>query len=185
MRKWVCLSALVFGVGCGAPGQGTDPASRADQAADLEVELQNENYSDPAGLPVSGRGIYKGFATLDLPIGGTTQSYTGDLDLTVEFGGSKDQVSGALQGFDDLAGVLNIENGNLDRGTDTDEDYTFGADVGGTLTGRDGDYVIDASLLGDMRGRNQDGVTGVVFGDITGPEGVDIFDGTVAATRIN
>ena len=64
-------------------------------------------------------------------------------------------------------------------------DYTFGADVDGMLTNNGGEYVIDASLSGGFRGRNQDGVTGVVFGDITGPNGVDIFDGTVVGIRTN
>lgn len=185
MRKWVCFTALVLVVGCGSTGQGTDAMSRADQAADLADALIAENKSDPTLLPVAGQATYAGFGTLDLAIGGTTQSYIGDLDLTVEFSSASDQISGTLQHFDGLTGVLDITNGSLDRGTDTDEDYTFGADVDGTLTNSDSNYVIDASLAGDIRGRDQGGVTGVVFGDITGPNGVDIFDGTIAGARTN
>ncbi len=185
MRIWVCFSVLLLAVGCGGTGQSTNPTSRADQAADLAAALLTENISDPALLPVTGRAVYAGFGTLDLAIGGTMQSYIGDLDLTVEFSGTGDPISGTLHSFDGLSGALSIANGNLDRGADTDVDYTFGADIDGTLTNSDGDYVIDASLSGDFRGRDQDGITGVVFGDITGSNGVDIFDGTVAGIRTN
>ena len=185
MRKWVCFSALVLVAGCGGTGQSTNPTWRVDRASDLAAALFTENISDPARLPVTGRAIYAGFGTLDLAIRGTTQSYIGDLNLSVEFSGTAEPISGTLHHFDGLTGALDISNGNLDRGADTDVDYTFGADVDGILTNNGGDYVIDASLLGDFRGRNQDGVTGVVFGDITGPNGVGIFDGTVAGARIN
>ena len=185
MRIWVCFSVLLLAVGCGGTGQSTNPTSRADQAADLAAALLTENISDPALLPLTGRAVYAGFATLDLAIGGTMQSYIGDLDLTVEFSGTGDPISGTLHSFDGLSGALSTANGNLDRGANTDVDYTFGADVDGMLTNNGGEYVIDASLSGGFRGRNQDGVTGVVFGDITGPNGVDIFDGTVAGIRTN
>ena len=185
MRNWICVGALMLIVSCRGMGSGTDQASRADQAADLVDALLGENISDPALLPLTGRAVYAGFATLELAIAGTIQSYIGDLDLTVEFSGTGDPISGALHSFDGLSGALSIANGNLDRGANTDVDYTFGADVDGMLTNNGGDYVIDASLSGDFRGRNQDGVTGVVFGDITGPNGVDIFDGTVVGIRTN
>lgn len=134
-------------------------------------------------MPANGRAVYAGFGILNLPIDGAVQAYVGDLDLTVEFGRSGDQISGTLQRFDGLTGVLDIANGNLDRGTYTDVGYTFRADITGTLSAISGDYVIDANLTGDIRGRNQGGITAVVFGDITGPDGLDIFDGTLAATR--
>ena len=177
MRNWICVGALMLIVSCRGMGSGTDQASRADQAADLVDALLGENISDPALLPLTGRAVYAGFATLELAIAGTIQSYIGDLDLTVEFSGTGDPISGALHSFDGLSGALSIANGNLDRGADTDVD--------GMLTNNGGEYVIDASLSGDFRGRNQDGVTGVVFGDITGPNGVDIFDGTVVGIRTN
>lgn len=185
MRNWIFVGALMLIVGCGGKGSGADQASRADQAVDLADAVQGENKSDPARLPVTGRAIYAGFGTLDLAIRGTTQSYIGDLNLSVEFSDTAEPISGTLHHFDGLTGALDISNGNLDRGANTDVDYTFGADVDGMLTHNGGDYVIDASLSGDFRGRNQGGVTGVVFGDITGPNGVDIFDGTVTGARTN
>jgi hypothetical protein len=183
MHKRAYFSALMFVVSCGSTELGNNPASRVAQAADLAAELQDENLSDPSLLPANGRAVYAGFGTLNLPIDGATRAYVGDLDLTVEFGRSGDQISGTLQRFDGLTGVLDIANGNLDRGADTDVDYTFGADITGTLSASSGDYVIDANLTGDIRGRNQDGITAIVFGDITGPDGFDIFDGTLAAAR--
>lgn len=186
MQKLIALvSVLGVAAGCSSSGGNIDVTSRADQAADLADALIAENISDPTLLPVTGQAIYAGFGTLDLAIGGTTQSYIGDLDLTVGFSSTSDQILGTLQHFDGLTGVLDITNESLDRGTDTDEDYTFGADVDGTLTNSDGNYVIDASLAGDFLGRDQDGVTGIVFGDITGPNGVDIFDGTIAGVKTN
>ena len=170
---------------CGSSSAVEDAISRADQAAALAAYLTGENVSNPNQLPMSGLAIYAGFSTLNLPIGGATQAYVGDLDLQVTFGGSRDQVTGGMSNFNGLTGTLEISGGRLDRGTDTDVDYTFDGDVTGTLGAGADSYTIDAGLVAEFRGRNQDGVTGVIFGDINGQNGVDLFDGTLVGARTN
>jgi hypothetical protein len=44
------------------------------------------------------------FGTLDLAIRGMTQSYIGDLDLTVKFSSASGRISGTLHNFDGLIG---------------------------------------------------------------------------------
>ena len=90
--------------GCGGTGQSTNPTSCVDQASDLACALFTEKISNPACLPVTGRAIYVRFGTLDLAILGTTQSYIGDLDLTVKFSSASGRISGTLHNFDGLIG---------------------------------------------------------------------------------
>ena len=71
--------------GCGGTGQSTNPTSCVDQTSDLAYALLTEKISNLARLPVTRRAIYVRFGTLDLAIRGMTQSYIGDLDLTVKF----------------------------------------------------------------------------------------------------
>lgn len=92
-------------------------------------------------------------------------------------------MSGSTSNFEGLTGDLTISGGYIDRGTDLDLDFTFDGAIGGTL-GQGGDsYIIDGALVGEFRGRDQDGITGLIYGDISGPNGQDLFDGTLAATR--
>lgn len=183
MRKTVVILGVLLVSGCGSAGPAGDALSRADQAAALTEQLAEENVSNPTTLPTTGAANYTGFSTLRLPIDGQTSAYLGDLSMTVDF--SQNQVSGNIGNFNGLGGSLAIGGGRLDRGTDTQVDYTFDGDVDGTLTANGANYVIDAGLVAEFRGRNQDGVTGVVFGDITGAAGVDIFDGSLAGSRSN
>lgn len=183
MRKTVWILGVMLVSGCGSSGSAGDAVSRADQAAALTEQLAEENISNPTLLPTTGVANYTGFSTLRLPIDGQTTAYLGDLAMTVDFTKNTNQVSGSIGNFSGLGGSLTIGGGSLDRGTDTDVDYTFEGDVDGTLDANGTDYVIDAGLVAEFRGRDQDGVTGVVFGDITGPSGVDIFDGSLAGAR--
>lgn len=75
MQKLIALiSVLGVAVGCSSSSGNINAMSRADQAADLADALIAENKSDPTLLPVTGQATYAGFGTLDLAIGGTTQS---------------------------------------------------------------------------------------------------------------
>ena len=61
-------------------------------------------------------------------------------------------------------------------------DLTYHADAG-TLAQNGDNYGIDGAIVGEFRGRNQDGLTGLAYGDINGPSGQDLFQGSMAAIR--
>lgn len=184
MRNTFIVIGIGLLAGCSSGAGGTTPA-RGDQAAELEAALAQENVSDPDALPTAGTANYAGFMTLGLPIGDARQDYVGDLDLSVDFASTRDQVSGTASNFNGLSGELAIAGGDLDRTTDTSVDYTFDGTVTGTLAQAGQNYAIDGSIVGEFRGRFQDGLTGVIYGDIDGPDGQDLFDGSIAATRID
>ena len=183
--RGIFMVVLLGGLAGCSGGRGADGLSRADQAAALAAALAEENISAPSTLPTGGTATYAGFMTLGLPIGGTTQDFVGDLDVIVDFAANNSQLSGSVSNFDGVSGTLTIAGGELDRSADPRVDYTFDGAVTGTLAQSGARYDIDASLLGEFRGRNQDGLMGIVFGDIVGPDGQDIFDGSIAAARIN
>lgn len=177
----------VSGGGGGLAGQVSSASLSAAEA--LENQVKSQNISDPGSLPTSGNARYDGFMTARLPVleGGARRAYVGDLRLDVDFAAKRNGLSGRANGFvannEKLGGGLTISGGDVFRGTDPDDNYTFSGLVDGRLT-RGGDrYAIDAEIEGEFRGRNQTGVNGVLFGDIEGPAGQDIFDGSFAAER--
>lgn len=178
----ICLAGIA---GCSSSGGRGDRGDRLALAANLETALAVENISDPAALPFQGTANYTGYMTLGLPANGATQDRAGDLDLSVNFGASRNQVSGTASHFDGATGSLAISGGSLDRTADPDTDFTFGAQLDGTLQFGAEAYDIDGHLFGDFRGRDQGGVTGIVSGTMNGQDSQDIFDGTLAATRID
>ncbi len=174
--------------GCGG-GAGGDAGGRPTPGQ-IDDILDGTPVSPPATLPVSGRAHYDGYMRANLPTGvdGARAQYLADLTLDVNFGAGFDQIRGQATGFETadrstLAGALTITNGNIYRDTDATAAYSFDGDVDGALTGPRGTYVIDASLEGEFLGQGQTAARGLVFGDITGPAGQDIFDGTFAGTR--
>lgn len=174
--------------GCGgqsgiAPDRARTSAQLLGQASGLLAALSRENVSDPALLPTSGHAVYQGYSTINLPMDGTTVPYAGDLNLTVTFAPTPTPVVGSMRNFIGLEGQLLIGNGTIYRDADPDVDLTFDADLTGTLTKGGDSYALNGTVAGDFRGRTQSGVTGVVYGAITGPDGVDLFQGTLAATQ--
>lgn len=184
MGRTFALIAFGLLAACSS-GEDGDGISRGDQAAALEAALSEENVSNPGALPMKGTASYAGFMTLGLPIGGAPQDFVGDLDMVVDFAANRDQVSGTATNFNGLTGSLWIASGDLDRATDTGVDFTFDGTVMGSLAQAGQSYDIDGNIAGEFRGRNQDGLTGVVYGAINGPDGQDLFDGSFAATRTN
>lgn len=183
MRLHVGVAALSVLVGCSSSGGGSSAISRDAQAEAIAAAFAAENISDPTSLPNKGSATYAGFMTLGLPIDGDTTDRVGDLNLTVDFGAARNQVTGSVSNIDGLGGALAIRGGDIDRETNPKDDYTFGGSVTGDLTRTGDTFAINATIAGDFRGRNQDGVTGLVYGNIDGQDGQDLFDGTFAATR--
>ncbi|MEY1555085.1 hypothetical protein AB3Y40_05570 [Yoonia sp. R2331] len=187
MRFTTYVLTVLALAGCSTGGSNSGTLSRSAQAADLEETLSATNITNPATLPTTGSTTYQGFMTAGLPTGagGARTEYLGDLTMNVDFAASRDQVTGTARNFaagnDQLTGVLIIRQGDLFRNTNTSQNFTFTGDVNGTLKQGVSAFVIDAEIAGEFRGRDQEGVSGLLFGDVTGPAGQDIFDGTFFA----
>ncbi|MCB5198130.1 hypothetical protein LGQ03_02650 [Loktanella sp. TSTF-M6] len=192
MPRFISLIPFFIFAACGGGGGGDDDAGpdRFAVADRLESRLAEQDVSDPGTLPVTGRANYTGFMRAGLPTGagGARVEYLGDLRMDVNFGAARDEVAGSATGFqtgagDRLSGTLTISDGDLFRDTDPDENYTFTGDVDGTLKRGADSYRIDAEIEGEFKGRDREGVSGLLFGDVRGPDGQDVFDGSFAAVK--
>lgn len=188
MRFLLVTLALAILAACGGGGGGV--TDRAVSATALDETLAGLDASDPQRLPTSGRAQYLGYMRANLPTedNGARLDYLGNLTLDVNFGAARDEVAGLATGFTAsggkrLDGKLAITAGDLYRDTDPTVNYTFTGDVDGRLTQGNRGFIIDAEIEGEFAGRDQTAVRGLLFGDVTGPDGQDIFDGTFAATR--
>lgn len=168
---------------CGGGGGAAGGGAAADPT--------DTGVTDPRTLPTTGRATYDGYMRADLPTGdgGAREDYLADLRLEVNFATGFDQIRGQATGFEAadarrLGGALSITGGDVFRDTDTTAAYTFDGDLDGTLTDGGDAYVVDAEIEGDFLGSDQTAVGGIVFGDVDGPRGTDIFDGTFAADRV-
>ena len=181
--------ALFLLAGCGGGGgEGSVPAALTP--GQIDDSIDGLPVSPPATLPTTGRAEYNGYMRANLPTGpeGARVAYLADLRLDVNFGAGFDQIRGQATGFEardgvPLGGALAITAGNIFGDTDATAAYSFDADIDGALTRGAETYVIDASLEGEFLGQGQTAARGLVFGDIAGPLGQDIFDGTFATTR--
>ncbi|RYH03254.1 hypothetical protein EU805_05895 [Salipiger sp. IMCC34102] len=188
------LPLLFLLAGCGGGGGGeaaVDPQPvRTEVVERLESRIAREPVSDPAVLPNQGRAFYEGFMRATLPTGpnGERIGYIGDMEMNVNFGAARDEIAGQADGFqtgdgDRLAGRLDIAGGDIFRDTEVRENYTFTGDVDGDLRRGDDTYRIDAGIEGEFKGADQTAVSGLLFGDVTGPLGQDVFDGSFAGEK--
>ncbi len=189
MRMWV-MKALLAVTLAGCSGGGGGDAPPPDDRITIDDIIDSAPVSDPRLLPVAGRASYLGYMRTRLPTGpeGARVDYLGDLTLDVNFAAARDQIAGSATGFDNgasdrLDGILTITGGDIYNDTDPSAAYTFDGDVDGVLTGGSGAHTIDARIEGEFRGVDKIAVNGLVFGDVTGPDGIDVFDGTFAAER--
>ena len=157
---------------------------------DIDAGIDGLPVSDPALLPTAGRAEYNGYMRTRLPTGaeGARVDYLADMTLEVNFSAGFDQIRGEATGFEagdgvPMSGALAITNGNIFPTTDPTVAYSFDGDVGGALTNASGTYVIDAEIEGEFVGQGQTAARGLVFGDVAGPLGQDVFDGSFATTR--
>ena len=187
----ILVFGFLFVAACGgSSGGGGILADRNTQAEMLEDVVLGDEVSNPDKLPDDGTANYTGFMTAHLPTGddGARSGYIGDLQMAVDFSAERNQVSGRARNFannDGLAldGKLRLRGGDLFRDTDPDDNYTFTGNVDGRLSADGDTYDIDARIEGEFRGRRQNGVSGLLFGDVTGPFGQDIFDGDFVAVK--
>lgn len=183
-----CLLLAACGGGGGAPV--TEAPTRTEAVTRLESRIAKKTVSNPTRLPVAGRAEYNGYLRANLPVGpnGERTDYIGDLTMDVNFAAARDEVSGRVTGLqtgagDRLRGGLAIAGGDIYRDTVVRDNYTFTGRVTGELRRGRAAYDVDAGLEGEFRGKDRSAVSGILFGDVEGPKGVEIFDGSFAAER--
>jgi len=187
LKLAACGASLVALAACGGSSTGSAPQTFSEQLSEgdaLAITLASIEYTDPTTLPVSGSATYSGYLGVDA---GELGQAIGQMSLTASF--ASDSISGNVRNVvaedeEQLSGSLSISGGTIDRTADTDIEFTFAADVDGTLTGEDGDFVVDAELLGDFTGENHQYVEGPVGGTVTfDGQDFNINDGGFVAER--
>jgi len=176
------LAILV--AGCGGSSTGATSFKSIETAGNaLSNEIFSVPYTDPSTLPTSGSASYNGYigVTVDNAI-----DVAGELELTADF--ASDNITGSAFNFFDrnenaYAGTLEVSNGGFDRTADTSSEFTFGADLDGTLSNSGENIQVDASLDGDFTGSDYRYVEGTVFGRARTSEGWFSLDGGFVGER--
>lgn len=184
------VSALVL-ASCGGSGgenSGTGMefsfAAAIAQAEAFESATSNLDYTDPSTLPTSGSFTYDGVLGVTLDDG---SGVAGQMTLNIEFG--SDDVFGKVRNIVDdseaiYQGRLKITGGSIDRAVDpSSDDFTFKANLGGTVTSLEGETTVDGMIFGDFLGDDYQYVIGNVSGTATTPEGLTDIDGSFGGER--
>ena len=191
VMRMVTITAAVLGLAACGGGGGSGGGGGGLTPGQIDGAIDGLPVSSPALLPTTGRAMYDGYMRARLPTGpeGERRAYLADLRMEVNFGAGFDQIRGRASGFEagdgvPMDGALAITAGRIYPDTDPAVAYSFDAALGGTLSDARASYGIDATIEGEFLGLGQTAARGLVYGDITGPRGQDIFDGTFATTRI-
>ena len=148
----------------------------------LDANAEGEIIA-PSELPTAGSATYEGVAIASTPEAG----FAGNITLRADF--EDNAISGGISNIvDDLdqrfTGSLDVENGVIDRDAITTREYTYEADLNGTLINSDNETVrVDGFLAGDFIGTGAEATAGIVGGSVTGPLGTETFEGGFIADR--
>ena len=139
--------------------------------ADLLEIADRTQVTQPSSLPVSGEASYRGVAYFEFTsIAEAETELLADMTLRADF--SDATVSGRMENFisnrdESYAGTLSIEEGDIDRATDTSSQFTYIAGLEGTLTAPSGtQFASDAFIAGEFVGEDPDFVRGYVRGGL-------------------
>lgn len=201
--QWDDMVRFYFGIlwcfltmaGCGGGGAGlgdtkapprlpTEYEKLLSARALLDAQWAGASIFDPAGLPDTGGATYQGIANLTVAMDGSELSLAGKLTLSVNF--ADDAVTGSIYKVVDenevlYSGTLVIDNGDLDRDADVLVDYTFTADIAGTLSGGGNLFEFDGDIGGDFVGDSAGAVSGAIQGLVTGAGGSGALLGSFLA----
>jgi hypothetical protein len=187
MKRWRIDTLLGLGLvvlsACGGSeeqsGLSDPPQSKSfSQLLTEEIALSESwsdgYFTDPATLPNAGTANYVGIVRIAVETGGPEIQMAGDFAVTANF--QTTTVSGAATGFVDQSdqsyvGVLSMADGSIDRAADTAVEYTFIAEIGGTLTRSGAIYDITGLLGGDFLEPAYGAIDGVISGTVT--SGID------------
>ena len=138
----------------------------------------------PSTLPPGGSATYDGYIIAATP--SDEFVVAGELEMIANF--LTPEVTGTARNFVDendvrLGGTLAITNGAINRAATTNPDFTFVADLDGTLTDPGDSYLVDGTLSGDFFGTSYGAVFGPVGGTVTADFGTLALDGVFIAER--
>ncbi len=137
-----------------------------------------EDIIDPSDLPATGTASYEG--TMGF-VPDSETALLGNMTLAVTF--STNTISGSADEFVDnagngYAGTLRMTDGILYRLTDLSTQYSYEAEIDGTLRGTQGDdYSVDAQVIGDFYGDDYEYAAGLVMGTLETPDGTVTMSG--------
>lgn len=144
-------------------------------------------FTDPASLPTSGSANYLGVMGVAVDPGSPDAiTAIGALEMTVQFG--SDSLSGRVTDVIDeddgrYQGTLSITNGDINRAADVTSEFTYFADLDGTLVSPDGQSLtVDALMAGDLLGPGSY-TEGGVSGFVTSANGTSSLEGGYIAER--
>jgi len=177
-----CAGGAVDGPVIPAP----DYQSYQDEFDALTTNWNGVAVTAPSSLPISGGATYTGVMRLEVETAAGGLEMNGALALQVNF--ASDSLGGSAGNFVDQndalqTGSLTISGGVIDRGANTAVDYTYGANIGGTLDGAAGNFVIQGDLSGDFLGPGAPGTQGIIAGTAISSFGTGYMFGEFIADR--
>ena len=178
-------AALALG-GCGSTTDTAALLSFADTEAiadAINADWGAVSYTDPASLPKTGSATYDGVMNLATA---ASLGIVGEMQLMADFSGSA--ISGSGRNFVDPAdnrydGTLAVTNGFIDRLADPSAEFTFDADLDGTLTESGDSYAFAGFIDGDFVGPNHEAVFGEISGTVNSSSGTEFFIGGFLAEQ--
>ncbi len=189
-QPWLVVLLLVL-TGCGTDTGDVDPPAANYAAYETQfVNLRNtwgsSGYTDPTTLPAGGSASYTGVMRLSVETSAGALKMDGAMTLTSTF--STNSLSGNVRSFADqnnvaMNGSLAITGGVLDRAANTGVEYTYSANIGGTLSGGGDSFAILGDLSGDFLGPSYLATTGVVAGTATSAFGAGYMFGEFIAAQ--
>lgn len=189
---------LLFGVLAGCEAETEDPpiitppvvtppatfANYQEQMDDLHRAWDGVDISVPADLPYGGGATFNGVMGLTVETAAGALAINGALRVNADF--TSNSLSGDVRDLVDqnenrLDGNLAITSGVLNRSANIGTDYTFGANIGGTLSGATETYTLLGDLSGDFHGPSYLATSGVVAGLVTSGFGTGYLFGSFIA----
>jgi hypothetical protein len=193
-RQCACMLGAVALSACGgditaiAPSV-PPPASYSDLQALSSAQHATWDpiaATDPTTLPVRGTANFAGVMHLRIETASAELALSGVLNLKSKF--ATDALTGSATGFSDPAnssfsGTLTISNGVLDRAANLGVSYTYGAVLGGNLSGAGDIFSINADFSGDFRGASYQATTGAIAGSASSSFGLGYLFGDFIAAQ--
>ena len=186
------LGSSLFTVACGGEtGDGgttppVDYSQYQSELATLQSSWLTVPATDPLTLPLSGSATFTGVLQMAIETSAGELGVAGRLDLTSSF--ATNTIGGTATAFVDenavaLTGSLAITGGVLNRAANTAVEYTYGANLDGTLTGGGETFVLSGDLSGDFAGTNYLATTGIVAGTAVSSFGTGYMFGSFIAAQ--
>jgi hypothetical protein len=181
IRTLLALTTFAALTACGGAGSQIGGVDHTDSEILSYNDLQNTlDYSNPGDLP-AGQATYRG----DITFVSGSQGMEGDISILARF--DDEAVSGQVSHLvhtngSAYSGILTIADGDIDILADPNDDWTYRADVDGTLTGGGQNLQIAGEIAGDFYGPGAQYTGGLAAIEACGPT-CTVYDGEFIAQR--